>query len=138
MEAIEGVIAGFPQHEVKCKIIGSGVGPMTDGQSEFAREAGAKMIVFNTMVDKRHGETVHHFKVIYELLDQIKKWMEESLPPIEVEKLSGQAEILQLFKLHSKKTEIVAGCRVKSGKVQKDDLLRAYFKDKLVWEGNSF
>ncbi len=75
--------------------------------------------------------------VIYHLMDQVKERV-IGLLPIKVEtKVTGEANVLQLFdiRLKRKQTMKVAGCRVIYGVVDKDKKARVIRKGKTVHEG---
>jgi translation initiation factor IF-2 len=68
--------------------------------------------------------TINYYRVIYEVVDEIKAAMEGMLNPEVIEEITGEAKILQLFKVP--KIGIIAGCQVTSGVVDRDSKVRLY------------
>jgi translation initiation factor IF-2 len=66
---------------------------------------------------KSEGVKISTYRVIYELLDDIKAAVEELLPPIVTEMSIGKLEVLQVFSTTKKLT--IAGGKVTEGKMEK-------------------
>ena len=75
--------------------------------------------------------------IIYRLMDDVKGKVIELLPPIIERRVTGEANVLQLFEisLKGKQTMKVAGCRVANGTVQKNKLARVMRNGECVYEG---
>src|SRR5690606_32579578 len=80
----------------------------------------------------RDKVSVRMFKVIYELLDDVKKAMEELLSPEVVETDLGQLTIKGVFR--TTKDEIICGGEVTKGKVMPNVLARVKRGDEQVDE----
>jgi len=111
--------------EVQVKVTNEGIGPITEGDVMMAAASGATVIGFGVSINatvnqlaKREKVNVHLYKVIYELLDNIKDALEELLPPVLNEIEIGKLEILKVFKLS--KGVVIAGGKVISGKMIKN------------------
>ena len=66
---------------------------------------------------KQHGVQIKQYKIIYELIDEMKDAMAGLLEPIEKTVVMGTAEIRQLFPLSKGGT--VAGCMVTDGHIKR-------------------
>ena len=75
--------------------------------------------------------------IIYRLMDDVKGKVIELLPPIIERRVTGEANVLQLFEisLKGKQTMKVAGCRVVNGTVQRNKLARVMRNGECVYEG---
>lgn len=108
--------------EIALRVIGSGVGNISENDVHLA--ADEKTIIYGFNVDlppavkrqaARDNVQVRLYKVIYELLDNAKKSMEELLAPEVVDTEIGTLKIKGVFR--TTKEEIIAGGEVTKGKV---------------------
>ena len=108
--------------EIALRVIGSGVGHITENDVRLA--ADAKTIIYGFNVElppavkqlaARDKVQVRLYKVIYELLDNARASMEAMLAPEVVETEIGALTIKGVFR--TLKDEIIAGGEVTSGKV---------------------
>lgn len=108
--------------EITLRVIGSGVGSISENDVRLASDA--KTIIYGFNVDlppavkqlaSRDKVQVRLFKVIYELLDDARASMEAMLAPEVVETKIGTLTIKGVFR--TLKDEIIAGGEVTSGKV---------------------
>ena len=88
---------------------------------------------------KQHSVPLASSKIIYSLIDDVRSRVIQLLPPILETKVTGEANILQLFEiqLKSKQTMKVAGCRVTNGVVDKSKHVRVVRNRETVFEGTS-
>lgn len=86
---------------------------------------------------KQHSVPVVSSKVIYSLIDDVRSRVIELLPSIIETKVTGEANVLQLFdiQLKSKQTMKVAGCRVANGIVEKSKHVRVVRNRETIFEG---
>jgi len=120
------------------KIIHSGVGSINESDVMMASASKGFVIGFHVDFDSPHVKTtaenehveVRNYKIIYELLDDVKKLLAGLLEPDIVTVELGKAEVLQIFL--TKKKEMIVGCRVTGGKITKDSKLRVLRKDEIL------
>lgn len=88
---------------------------------------------------KQHSVPLVSSKVIYSLIDDIRSRVIQLLPSIVETKVTGEANVLQIFdiRLKSKQTMKVAGCRVANGVVEKSKHVRVVRNRETVFEGTS-
>ncbi|KAI8613539.1 hypothetical protein BC830DRAFT_1131853 [Chytriomyces sp. MP71] len=143
-EAIEGVLEGFPKHEVHASIISSSVGQVTDSDVELAYAVGGRVIAFNVAIDKKvqalatsRKVVIDSYNIIYKLMDDLQETMLDLLPKEEINTVLGEADVLQVFELNtkSKEQERVAGCRIMSGKILRNERIRLLRGDQIVFDG---
>lgn len=115
--------------EVAVRIVGSGVGALTDNDIHMAATSGA--IIYGFHVDlpaaikqlaSRDKVSIRLYKVIYELIDDVKQELEKLLAPEIVEKELGTLLIKGIFK--TTKTEVICGGEVTKGKLTAPSLAR--------------
>ncbi|THG99213.1 hypothetical protein EW026_g3101 [Hermanssonia centrifuga] len=123
---------------------GPGVGDVSESDVMRAKAAEGMVVAFSVKIPRpieamaaSQGVQFLKSSVIYHLMDQVKERV-IGLLPIKVEtKVTGEANVLQLFdiRLKRKQTMKVAGCRVIYGVVDKDKKARVIRKGKTVHEG---
>ncbi|CAG8440370.1 5071_t:CDS:10 [Ambispora leptoticha] len=143
-EAVVDALEKTGNEEIRVNIVHYGVGNITDSDIQMASTVEATIIGFNVKADKKvqnaakqaDVEIIIH-NVIYKLLDEVKARMSKLLPPILEIHVTGEATILQVFELSGKRKEVipVAGCRIGSGRVLKNQKCRIMRGDKIIWEG---
>ncbi|XP_002972916.2 uncharacterized protein LOC9637256 [Selaginella moellendorffii] len=123
VEAIREALQVLPQDTVQLRFLMQGTGDITASDIDLAIASGAIVIGFNvrtqpTVRDKADSEGVEIrlYKVIYELVDDMRQAMEGLLKPIQEEVPIGKAEVRAVFTSGSGR---VAGCMVTEGKLTK-------------------
>ncbi|MGE3260987.1 MAG: translation initiation factor IF-2 [Bacteriovoracia bacterium] len=139
-EAIRESIEKIKSDKVKAKVIQCGVGVINENDVNMAKTANALIIGFNSKPDgkardvaKREKVEVHHYSIIYQLLDQVRESMENLLEPIRRETQIGKAEVKQVFTVS--KLGTVAGSVVVDGKVVRNSFARVMRGKDIVAEG---
>lgn len=139
-EAIRESIEKIKSDKVKAKVIQCSVGVITENDVQMAKTANALIIGFNAKPDgkardvaKREKVEVHHYSIIYQLLDQVRESMENLLEPIRKETQIGKAEVKQVFTVS--KLGTVAGSVVVDGKVVRNAFARVIRGKDIVAEG---
>lgn len=138
LEAIKGSLAKIKDEEVALKIIHSGVGNINESDVMMASASKGFVIGFHTDFDSPHVKTtadhegveVRKYKIIYELLDDVKKLLSGLLEAEVVTIELGKAEVLQIFL--TKKKEMIVGCKVLGGRITKDSKLRVLRKEEIL------
>lgn len=107
--------------EINMRIISSGVGNISENDIRLAESAGAIIYGFNVQLPPtvkrmamRVKVSVRMFKIIYELIDDVKSEMEAKLAPEIVETETGKLRILGVFR--TTKDMVICGGEVTSGK----------------------
>jgi translation initiation factor IF-2 len=115
--------------EVSVRFVGTGVGAVTDNDIHLANTSNAIIYGFNVTVpassrrqSKRYKVIIREYKVIYELIDDVKEGLSNLLAPEVVETELGKVTIKGIFK--TTKTEIICGGEVVSGKLEAPALAR--------------
>jgi translation initiation factor IF-2 len=117
--------------EVSVRIVGAGVGAVSENDLHLAHTSGA--IIYGFHVDlptssrqqaSRDKVSVRLYKVIYELIDDVKLELEQLLSPEIIENELGRLVVKGIFK--TTKTEIICGGEVTKGKLKWPALVRIY------------
>lgn len=128
--------------EINLKIIHKGAGSITESDVVLAAASDALIVGFNIRPDasveklaETEGVSINVYRIIYELIADIKAAMEGLLDPDTKERIIGKAIVKQVFKLSSAGT--VSGCTITEGKAQRGVKIRLLRDNVIVFEGNT-
>ncbi len=139
VEVLKESLRQLSTEEVIVDVIHSGVGGVTETDVLLAETANASILAFNVVPEgkarkeaERVGVDIRRYNVIYELLEDIEKAAEGLLAPDVVEKVVGQAEVLEIFR--SSRWGTIAGSRVTDGVVRNSCTARLIRDGKIIFE----
>jgi translation initiation factor IF-2 len=144
VEAMCGSIQEIGNHEIRPRILSAGAGQITESDIEYAATTDAVIINFNNSVpghikSMAQASSVHVIdrSVIYHLADDVRAVMTAKLPPRFVQKVIGEAEVLQVFPInvHKRVYKNIAGCEVRNGMVHRSDNVRIMRRGTKVFDG---
>jgi len=140
LEAIRKSISELKHPEAQIKIISEGVGAIAESDATMAAATGAIILAFRVAISlpakkiiEKEKITALVYEVIYELVDDAKKTLQDLLPPIINEVETGKGEILAQFR--DDKKGVVIGIRVVEGEFKNSDLAKVILDKKEVWRG---
>ncbi|EZP78080.1 translation initiation factor IF-2 [Parageobacillus genomosp. 1] len=140
VEALVSALQKIDVEGVRVKIIHAAVGAITESDILLATTSNAIVIGFNVRPDtnaKRAAETekvdIRLHRIIYKVIEEIEAAMKGMLDPEYEEKVIGQAEVRQTFKVS--KVGTIAGCYVTDGKITRDSKVRLIRQGIVVYEG---
>jgi translation initiation factor IF-2 len=140
LEAIVSALEDLGNEEVKVYVVISGVGAITESDANYAITANAVIFGFNVRADaaarkliEGEGLDLRYYKVIYDLVDDVKAALSGMLSPEVREEIVGIAEVKDVFQ--SKKFGGIAGCIVTEGTVFKDKRIRVLRDNVVIYEG---
>ncbi|MFP2770854.1 translation initiation factor IF-2 [Oceanisphaera sp. KMM 10153] len=140
IEAISESLQKLSTDEVKVKIIGSGVGGITETDASLAAASNAIIVGFNVRADASARKMIEaedidlrYYSVIYELLDEVKQAMTGMLAPEFKQEIIGLAQVRDVFR--SPKFGAVAGCMVTEGNVKRSNPIRVLRENVVIYEG---
>lgn len=140
VEAMAASLRKIDVEGVKVKIIHTGVGAITESDIILASASNAIVIGFNVRPDvnaKRTAELenvdIRLHRIIYKVIEEIEAAMQGMLDPEFEEKVVGQAEVRQTFKVT--KVGTIAGCYVTDGKITRDSGVRIIRDGVVIFEG---
>ncbi|MDU7866829.1 MAG: translation initiation factor IF-2, partial [Pantoea sp.] len=140
VEAISDSLLKLSTDEVKVKIVGSGVGGITETDATLAAASNAIILGFNVRADASARRVIdaesldlRYYSVIYNLIDEVKAAMSGMLAPEYKQQIIGLAEVRDVFK--SPKFGAVAGCMVTEGNIKRHNPIRVLRDNVVIYEG---
>ena len=140
VEAISDSLLKLSTDEVKVKIIGSGVGGITETDATLAAASNAILVGFNVRADASARKVIdaesldlRYYSVIYNLIDEVKAAMSGMLSPELKQQIIGLAEVRDVFK--SPKFGAIAGCMVTEGTIKRHNPIRVLRDNVVIYEG---
>ncbi len=140
LEAIKSSLEKLSADGVKLKIIRSDIGSITETDLMLALSSKALIYTFNIKPESSIQQKANELKVdirlhriIYALLEEVEAMMKGKIKIKMIEKVLGQFEIRQIFKLT--KAGVVAGGMVTSGMMMNQAMIRILRSGAIVHEG---
>ena len=126
--------------EVAVKVIHSNAGAINESDVNLAKASKAIIIGFNVRpnaiakdVAEKQGVEIKLYSVIYQALEDVEAAMNGLLDPVYEEKVIGNVEVRQTFKVSNVGT--IAGGYVKDGKVERNAGVRVIRDDVVIHQG---
>ena len=139
-EAIKNAISQITHDEVKPKIILADIGMVTETDVTLAKASNAVLVAFNVKPSKEAKKLAENekieissYNIIYEVLDYIKKRMSGLLAPDVQEKITGTAQILEIFKVSG--AGKVAGSKITEGEINSTSDVRIIRDGTIIYTG---
>ena len=140
VEAIIQSLQDLSTDEVKVKVVGSGVGGISETDATLAAASNAIMVGFNVRADasarriiEAENIDLRYYSIIYELLNDVKAAMSGMLQPEFKQEIIGLAEVRDVFK--HPKFGAIAGCMVTEGVVKRNNPIRVLRDNVVIFEG---
>ncbi len=140
LEAITDSLLKLSTDEVKVKIVGSGVGGITETDATLAAASNAIVVGFNVRADVAARKVIEsenidlrYYSVIYALIDEVKQAMSGMLAPEFKQEIIGLAQVRDVFK--SPKIGSIAGCMVTEGTIKRSAPIRVLRENVVIYEG---
>ena len=129
IEALSDSLEKLSTEEIQVNILHKGVGAITETDIMLASASDAIIIGFQVRpspqarkVADHEGVEIRLYSVIYKAIEEITAAMEGMLEPTIEEKITGNLQIREVFKIT--KVGTVAGCIVTDGKIKRDSKVR--------------
>ena len=139
-EALTAALHKIDVEGVNVRILHTGVGAINESDITLAAAFNAIVIGFNVRPDnnaKRAAEAedvdIRLHRIIYKVIEEIELAMQGMLDPEFEEKIIGQAEVRQTFKVS--KIGTIAGSYVTDGKITRDSGVRLIRDGVVIFEG---
>ncbi|MFJ3076415.1 MULTISPECIES: translation initiation factor IF-2 [Pseudomonas] len=140
LEALQGSLGGLGNDEVQVRVIGGGVGGITESDANLALASNAVLFGFNVRADagarkivEQEGLDMRYYNVIYDIIEDVKKALTGMLGSDVRENILGVAEVRDVFR--SPKFGAIAGCMVIEGTVYRNRPIRVLRDDVVIFEG---
>ena len=140
LEALQGSLEGLGNEEVQVRVVGGGVGGITESDANLALASSAVIFGFNVRADagarkivEQEGLDLRYYNVIYDIIEDVKKALTGMLGSDVRENILGVAEVRDVFR--SPKFGAIAGCMVVEGNVYRNRPIRVLRDDVVIFEG---
>lgn len=140
LEALQGSLSTLGNDEVQVRVVGGGVGGITESDANLALASNAVLFGFNVRADagarkivEAEGLDMRYYNVIYDIIEDVKKALTGMLGSDVRENILGTAEVRDVFR--SPKFGAVAGCMVIEGTVYRNRPIRVLREDVVIFEG---
>ncbi|MCH8889696.1 MAG: translation initiation factor IF-2 [Myxococcales bacterium] len=140
VEALRDALLKLSTDSVKLNVILSGVGAISKDDVMLAKASNAIILGFHVRPDppgrnaaEEQSVDIRVYKVIYEIIDDVKKAMAGLLSPIITETLGGRAEVREVFTVP--KMGKIAGSMVAEGTIRRGAICRLVRDGVQIYEG---
>jgi translation initiation factor IF-2 len=140
VEALSDSLIKLSTEEVQVSVIYKGVGQISESDVLLASASDAIVIAFNVRPSpqaRRLAEAesidIRMYSIIYNAIEEIKSAIEGMLAPKVEEKITGNVEIREVFKIT--KVGTIAGCYVTDGKIFRNSKVRLIRDGVVVYDG---
>uniref|UniRef100_A0A7V3YGG0 Translation initiation factor IF-2 n=1 Tax=Candidatus Caldatribacterium californiense TaxID=1454726 RepID=A0A7V3YGG0_9BACT len=139
LEALERAISQLGDERVTINVVFRGVGNINEADVMLASASSGVVIGFNVKlpnevakVAKQEGVEVRLYRIIYDVVEDMKRAIQGLIEPRKVEEVIGRAEVRALFKVP--RVGIVAGCYVLEGKIDRNAFVRVLRRGEVLQE----
>ncbi|MEP7197186.1 MAG: translation initiation factor IF-2 [Saprospiraceae bacterium] len=129
VEALADSLIKLSIEKIKVSVIHQAVGQIIESDVLLASASDAIIIGFQVrpslsarQLAEKEGVEIKSYSIIYEAIEEVKLAMEGMLEPTKEEKIIGQLEVREIFKVS--KVGSIAGCFVIDGKVGRSSSVR--------------
>ncbi|MBI2099249.1 translation initiation factor IF-2 [Candidatus Uhrbacteria bacterium] len=140
LEAVVVSFEKFKHPDVAVNVVGKGLGNITEADITNAEATGALVLGFNVQVQPQVADLaseknvqVRTYKIIYDLLNNVRDELEKLLPPEVIRTELGRADVLAIFR--SEREFTIAGGAVTDGKILMNSRARILRGDESMGEG---
>jgi translation initiation factor IF-2 len=140
VEAVKQSVEKLSGEKVKVRVLHAAVGGVIESDVQLAIASKAIIVGFGVRGEPRAiadadtaGVEIRFYRVIYELLDDVKRAMVGLLDPIKQESTLGRAEVRETFSVP--KIGTIAGCYVTGGQVKRNAYARLLRDNRVIHEG---
>ena len=140
LQALTDSLLKLPQDEVRVQIVRGAVGGITQDDVTLAMASDAIIVGFNVRPDattrelaEKEGVDIRLYKVIYDAIDDIKAALSGLLKPEERERVAGEAEVRQTFRVP--RLGVIAGSYVRSARSSATRSARLIRDGVVVYDG---
>lgn len=140
VEAISDSLHKISTDEVAVSIIHAGVGAITESDVMLASASDAVIIGFQVRptagaraAAEREEIDIRTYSIIYDAIEDVRDALEGLLTPEETEKITGVAEVREVFKVP--KIGSVAGCYISEGRIRRSDTVHVLRESIVIYKG---
>ena len=137
VDVIKQEIEKISTAEIKVRVLHAAVGGITESDVILAEASRAIIVGFNVIPSGKarrqaddKGVEIRSYRVIYDIVNDLRKAAEGLLTPDVREDVIGHAEVRQVFKVS--RVGAIAGCYITDGVVERDALIRVTRNDIVI------
>ena len=141
VEAVKQSLEKLSNEEVNVKVIHAAAGAVNQSDVTLAKVSNAIIIAFNVRPDSTAKEMaekdeveIKQYSIIYQAIEDVEAAMKGMLDPEFEEKVIGNVEVRQTFKISNVGT--IAGSYVISGKVERNAGVRVIRENVVIHDGH--
>ena len=141
VEAVKQSLEKLSNDDVQVKVIHANVGAVTESDVTLAKVSNAIIIAFNVRpepmareIAEKEEVEIKQYSIIYQAIEDVEAAMKGMLDPEFEEKIIGNAEVRQTFKVSNVGT--IAGAYVLNGKIQRHAGIRVIRDNVVIHDGN--
>lgn len=140
VEALSDSLIRLSTEEIQVNVIHKAVGQISESDVTLAAASEAIIIGFQVRPSlgarkdaERDGVDIRLYSIIYDAIEEVKAAMEGMLSPEIKEEITGNVEVLDVFKIT--KVGTVAGCMVRDGKIKRSSRIRLIRNGIVIFTG---
>lgn len=140
VEALSDSLIRLSTEEIQVNVIHKAVGQISESDITLAAASEAIIIGFQVRPSlnarkeaEKEGVDIRLYSIIYDAIEEVTAAMEGMLSPDIKEEVTGNVEVLEVFKVS--KIGAVAGCMVRDGKVKRSSKIRLIRDGIVVYTG---
>ena len=129
VEALSDSLIRLSTEEIQVNVIHKAVGQISESDVTLAAASDAIIIGFQVRPSlgarkdaEKDGVDIRLYSIIYDAIEEVTAAMEGMLSPEIKEEITGNVEVLDVFKIT--KVGTVAGCMVRDGKIKRSSRIR--------------
>jgi translation initiation factor IF-2 len=129
VEALSDSLIRLSTEEIQVNVIHKAVGQISESDITLAAASEAIIIGFQVRPSlnarkeaEKEGVDIRLYSIIYDAIEEVTAAMEGMLSPDIKEEITGNVEVLDVFKVS--KVGTVAGCMVRDGKIKRSSRIR--------------
>ncbi len=141
IQALQESLVKLSTDLVKVSVVHGMVGGINESDINLAMASSGFVVGFNVRADaaarklaEAENIEIRYYKIIYDVIDDLKAAMEGMLDPEIKENVLGHVEVRDVFRVA--KLGAVAGCFVTEGIVRRNAMVRVLREDVVIFEGN--
>lgn len=140
LEAVCASLEKLKNEEIGVKVVGKGLGNIMADDVSLAETTGAIVYGFNVNTTPLANEMMQNtgvrfeqFRIIYDLIDNVKEHLEKMLNPELIITELGIFKVLAIFR--TDRNSMIVGGRVEQGKLTRDCLVRVKRDKEIIGKG---
>ncbi|MCM1369520.1 MAG: translation initiation factor IF-2 [Candidatus Amulumruptor caecigallinarius] len=140
VEALSDSLLKLSTPEIQVNVLHKGVGAISESDVTLAAASDAIIIGFQVRPSgaarkeaEKEGVEIRLYSVIYKAIEEVKDAMEGLLSPEIKEEITGNAEVLQTYKIS--KVGTIAGAIVRDGKIKRTSRVRVIRDGIVIYTG---